>query len=257
MHTINHQSPDAAPRPGSQTPGVVSSVRSGGGREAGPDATRGVAARSRGLNLVLILLALPLILVSAGAIAAWIKLVSRGGVLFRQTRIGYLGRPFEILKFRTMHEGAGTSEHEAHVAELMRSDRPMTKLDATGDGRLIPGGRFLRMSGLDELPQIVNILRGEMSLVGPRPCLPVEYAGYAEAHRERCEVLPGLTGNWQANGKNNTNFAGMIALDIDYVRNRSTWMDVALILRTPRAIVSQALESRRPPRRRAKTPVPD
>ena len=108
-----------------------------------------------------------------------IKLVSPGPALFRQERIGYLGKRFTCFKFRTMRVNADTGIHQGHLNRLMDSNVPMKKLDAAGDPRLIPGGLFIRTLGLDELPQIFNILRGEMSLVGPRPCVPYEYENYS------------------------------------------------------------------------------
>jgi lipopolysaccharide/colanic/teichoic acid biosynthesis glycosyltransferase len=127
----------------------------------------------------------------------------------------------------------------------MEEDCPMTKLDAAGDPRLIAGGRFLRASGLDELPQIFNVLRGEMSLVGPRPCLPHEFARYGAWQQERVNALPGLTGFWQVNGKNKTSFSEMIAMDIFYARNMSLGLDLRIILKTIPALIEQTLERRR------------
>ncbi len=123
---------------------------------------------------------------------------------------------FPIWKFRTMQASAETQTHEHYFRELMEVDCPMTKLDAYGDPRLAPFGRFLRASSLDELPQIFNVLCGEMSLVGPRPCTPNEFAHYERWQRERVNGLPGLTGHWQVNGKNKTTFNEMITMDFFY-----------------------------------------
>jgi len=112
----------------------------------------------------------------------------------------------------------------------------MTKLDA-GDPRLSPGGLWLRSLGLDELPQVINVLRGEMSLVGPRPCLAYEYQKYLPRHRPRCETLPGLTGLWQVTGKNRTTFEEMMDLDIYYAKNKSLWLDLKIIAKTIPAIL--------------------
>jgi len=120
----------------------------------------------------------------------------------------------------------------------------MTKLDAHGDPRLAPFGRILRASGLDELPQIFNVLCGEMSLVGPRPCLPNEFAGYEPWQRERMNVLPGLTGYWQVNGKNKTTFNEMIAMDLFYLKNMSILLDLKIMLKTFAVIAEQLFESR-------------
>jgi lipopolysaccharide/colanic/teichoic acid biosynthesis glycosyltransferase len=127
----------------------------------------------------------------------------------------------------------------------MKSDSPMTKLDNAGDSRLIPCGLLLRTLGLDELPQILNVLKGEMSLVGPRPCLPYEYERYLPRHRQRCMTLPGLTGLWQTSGKNRTTFEEMIDLDVHYVRHKSLLMDLRIIGMTIPALLSQASDVRR------------
>jgi lipopolysaccharide/colanic/teichoic acid biosynthesis glycosyltransferase len=120
----------------------------------------------------------------------------------------------------------------------------MTKLDAHGDPRLAPFGRFLRASGLDELPQIFNVLFGEMSLVGPRPCLPNEFAHYEPWQRERVNGLPGLTGYWQVNGKNKTTFNEMVAMDLFYLKNLSILLDLKIMFKTCAVLAGQLFESR-------------
>jgi lipopolysaccharide/colanic/teichoic acid biosynthesis glycosyltransferase len=115
----------------------------------------------------------------------------------------------------------------------------MTKLDAGKDDHLVPGGNWIRVSGLDELPQIINILRGEMSIVGPRPCIPYEYALYEPWQRHRCDAAPGLTGLWQVSGKNRTTFNEMVQFDITYSQRMSLWLDAVIVLRTPLAILQQ------------------
>jgi lipopolysaccharide/colanic/teichoic acid biosynthesis glycosyltransferase len=184
------------------------------------------------LDVASILMVAPFLLPLVLLTVATIKLTSRGPLLFRQERIGLLGQRFTLLKFRTMIPGSDTGVHEAHVASLIASNGPMTKLDAGGDARLIPFGKMLRASGLDELPQLVNVLRGEMSLVGPRPCLPAEYERYHAWQRERFRTLPGLTGLWQVSGKNRTTFNEMIELDIEYARIKSPWLDLKIMLKT-------------------------
>ena len=144
-----------------------------------------------------------------------------------------------------MKLSAETQTHERYFEELMRSDCPMTKLDAHGDPRLAPFGRILRASGLDELPQLFNVLCGEMSLVGPRPCLPNEFAGYEPWQRQRMNGLPGLTGYWQVNGKNKTTFNEMIAMDLFYLKNMSIFLDLKIMLKTFAVIAEQLFESRR------------
>jgi lipopolysaccharide/colanic/teichoic acid biosynthesis glycosyltransferase len=126
----------------------------------------------------------------------------------------------------------------------MEANCPMTKLDASGDPRIIRGGRVLRATGLDELPQLFNVLRGEMSLVGPRPCTPHEFQRYQVWQQARVNVPPGLTGYWQVNGKNKTTFTEMIHMDIYYARNMSLWLDLWIMLRTPAALMEQLLEPR-------------
>lgn len=184
------------------------------------------------LDVGCILIALPVLLPVLGLIALYVKWVSPGPVLFRQERVGYRGRKFVCLKFRTMVAGGGTAVHEEHCRQLIAQGLPMTKLDDQKDRRIIPCGQVLRSLGLDELPQLLNVLRGEMSLVGPRPCLPSEYAAYLPEQRRRFDTLPGLTGLWQVNGKNATTFARMIELDLKYVRNRRLPLDLRIMVRT-------------------------
>jgi lipopolysaccharide/colanic/teichoic acid biosynthesis glycosyltransferase len=198
----------------------------------------------RALDVTVILLALPLLLPLAFIIAAIIRLVSTGPVLFKQERVGYLGRRFMCLKFRTMYVGVDTSAHQGHLNHLIGSDAPMIKMDVHGDSRIIPFGLLLRSSGLDELPQLINVLLGEMSLAGPRPCLPYEYDRYQPWQRERFNTVPGLTGLWQVSGKNRTTFAEMIRLDIEYAKNKSLWLDLKIIIKTPPALLIQMWDTR-------------
>jgi lipopolysaccharide/colanic/teichoic acid biosynthesis glycosyltransferase len=198
----------------------------------------------RTLDVAFILLILPLVLPLAILVGVLIRMVSAGPVLFRQERVGYLGRKFMCFKFRTMFVGAETAAHQGHLQLLMKSNTPMVKLDARGDSRIIPFGLLLRSTGLDELPQLLNVLRGEMSLVGPRPCLAYECDEYLPWQRERFNTLPGLTGLWQVNGKNQTTFAEMMQLDISYTREKTLWLDLAIILKTIPAIMGQVLSAR-------------
>ena len=149
-----------------------------------------------------------------------------------------------MIKFRTMKVDVETQSHERHLEQLMQANCPMTKLDASGDPRIIPGGRILRATGLDELPQLFNVLRGEMSLVGPRPCTPHEFQYYKPWQQERVNAAPGLTGYWQVNGKNKTTFTEMINMDIFYAKNMSLWLDLAIMLKTLPAIMVQVFEPR-------------
>jgi lipopolysaccharide/colanic/teichoic acid biosynthesis glycosyltransferase len=209
------------------------------------NSTEGIPIWKRALDIVCIIAAAPVWLPLGLLIGLVIKVVSPGPVLFRQERVGYLGRRFGCLKFRTMVVNADTSIHQGHLDELMNSNRPMTKLDKAGDARLIRCGLFLRTLGLDELPQLLNVLKGEMSLVGPRPSLPYEYEKYLPRHRGRCATLPGLTGLWQTNGKNKTTFEEMINLDVHYARHKSLWMDMRIMAMTIPALIEQASDVRR------------
>jgi lipopolysaccharide/colanic/teichoic acid biosynthesis glycosyltransferase len=199
----------------------------------------------RVLDIVFILLILPIVLPLAALIAVLIRMVSDGPVLFKQERIGHLGQRFMCFKFRTMHIGAETATHQGYLHQLINSNAPMVKLDARGDSRIIPFGCLLRASGLDELPQLINVLRGEMSMVGPRPCLAYECDNYLPWQRERFDTLPGLTGLWQVSGKNRTTFVEMMQLDIRYARNKTLWMDLAIIFKTIPAILGQVLYARK------------
>jgi len=138
--------------------------------------------------------------------------------------------------------GADTSVHQSHLRSLMNSRTPMKKMDVAGDPRLIPLGALLRSTGLDELPQIINVLRGDMSLVGPRPCVPYEFEAYRPWQKERFNGLPGLTGLWQVSGKNKTTFDEMIHLDISYLRSKSIWLDLGIMLKTAPALLQQVKE---------------
>ena len=198
----------------------------------------------RTLDVGCILLASPLLVPLMLLVALAIKLTSGGRVLFRQERVGCMGRRFTCLKFRSMVVGADTAVHRDHLNRLIGSNLPMAKMDSRGDRRLIPCGRWLRVTALDELPQVLNVLRGEMSLVGPRPCIPYEYEQYEPWQKERFNTLPGLTGLWQVSGKNRTTFTEMIQLDIAYVRNRSLWLDMEIILKTVPALFNQVRDAR-------------
>lgn len=201
----------------------------------------------RTLDFGVILLALPVALPLGLFIAAFIKIVSPGPVFFRQERVGYRGRRFRIFKFRSMRVNADTASHKGHTAHLMKSDVPMTKLDIKGDPRLIRGGSFLRASGLDELPQLLNVLVGDMSIVGPRPAIPYEFDQYSTWAKRRVDAPPGLTGLWQVSGKNKTTFSQMIQYDVYYAHNASLWLDCKIILKTFGVLADQIRETRRRP----------
>ena len=210
----------------------------------------------RFIDLAMITLLFPVWLPIMTLVALWVAVTSPGPVFYRQPRIGFKGRRFMLIKFRTMKVNAETHIHEAYLEHLIVSDHPMIKLDSTGDPRLILGGKFLRATGLDELPQIFNVLKGEMSLVGPRPCTVGEFERYAPEQRARANALPGLTGLWQVNGKNRTTFRQMIEMDIFYSRNISLSLDLKIILRTLPAIVGQFSDSVQPSSRSSAQPTP-
>jgi len=181
-------------------------------------------------------------------IALAVKVSSPGPVLFRQRRIGQYGVPFTFLKFRSMHAVNDSAIHKEYIKRLIAGDVQADASEAsdtvvykiTEDPRVTRVGRFLRRTSLDELPQLLNVLRGEMSLVGPRPPIPYEVDSYDLWHRRRVlEVKPGITGLWQVNGRSKLPFDDMVRLDLAYAETWSPWLDVKILLRTPRAVVSR------------------
>lgn len=194
-------------------------------------------------SLVLLLLLSPVFFI----IAAAIKLTSRGPILFKQQRVGEHGTPFTFLKFRSMYVNNDASKHKEYVRQLIAgqaeknpangSEEGIFKL--TNDPRITRVGSFLRRTSLDELPQFFNVLRGEMSLVGPRPPVPYEVEAYATWHRRRLlEAKPGITGLWQVQGRSRVGFDDMVRLDLQYARLSSPWLDVKILLQTPKAVIA-------------------
>jgi exopolysaccharide biosynthesis polyprenyl glycosylphosphotransferase len=178
-------------------------------------------------------------------IAALVKYRSPGPVFFRQVRVGEGGKPFAILKFRTMHANADHALHRDYVTRYIKSggrtacavEPGVFKL--TNDPRITPVGRALRKTSLDELPQLWNVLRGEMSLVGPRPPIPYEIEQYEPWHYRRViEAKPGITGLWQVTGRSRTTFDEMVRLDLRYAKTCSFWTDLKILLATPRAVIT-------------------
>lgn len=194
----------------------------------------------RPLDVALVLLSVPLFLPLALAITLGILVVSPGPIFYTQERIGHRGRRFKCWKFRSMKVDSGKNDavHQSHTTELMRKGEPWMKLDKH-DPRVIPLGRLLRATGLDELPQLYNILRGDMSVVGPRPCTPYEFDQYLPWQKERLACLPGLTGLWQVSGKNHTTFVEMVCLDIQYARQPSLVRDLKIIFQTIPTLLEQ------------------
>jgi lipopolysaccharide/colanic/teichoic acid biosynthesis glycosyltransferase len=181
------------------------------------------------------------------AIAAAIKLTSKGPILFRQQRIGEYGTAFTFLKFRSMYVNNDASEHKEYVRQLIAGQAAKQPTDGEGEGvfkltndpRITTVGSFLRRTSLDELPQFLNVLRGDMSLVGPRPPVPYEVEAYATWHRRRLlEAKPGITGLWQVQGRSRVGFDDMVRLDLRYARNCSPWLDLKILVQTPKAVIA-------------------
>ncbi len=201
----------------------------------------GLPLWKRSMDLGLLLLWFPLF--GPVMLLLWvaIKLISAGPAFFVQKRIGYQGQPFRCFKFRTMDLNAEVKSHVAHMTKLVARGVPLKKMDRD-DPRLFPLGKWIRAAGLDELPQVWNILRGEMSLVGPRPCADYEFPFFAGEDLKRFNVTPGLTGLWQVSGKNDTTFDQMIYLDLQYSRNCSFSLDLKILAGTPAILVAQVLQ---------------
>lgn len=171
-------------------------------------------------------------------IALVVRLDSPGPAFFRQTRIGLRGRPFSMWKFRTMVRDAPDHLHRDHVLGLMRGTEPTRSMHKLADDlRITRVGRWLRGTSLDELPQLFNVLRGEMSLVGPRPPVTYEYEAYEDWQHERFDMPQGMTGLWQVSGRNRVTYRRMHELDIEYVRSWSVWLDLRILAATLRAVV--------------------
>jgi len=203
-------------------------------------------------GVVALILLSPLFLL----IAIYIKVVSPGPVFFKQERVGFRGKKFLCWKFRTMKVDNDAKEHEEYLKSLIQGgDQAMVKLDAKKDPRIIPFGGILRQTGLDELPQLFNVVLGDMSLVGPRPCLPYEAKEYDRWHSERFDTIPGLTGLWQVSGKNRTTFREMMRYDIRYARRMSLRMELQILFVTIPAIIQQIRDHRKK-MRAAKEPIP-
>jgi lipopolysaccharide/colanic/teichoic acid biosynthesis glycosyltransferase len=191
-------------------------------------------------SLALLVLLAPVLLL----LAALVKLTSRGPVLFKQVRVGQLARPFTMLKFRTMQANSDSRLHQHFVTQFIKSSDEMKQAGTDffkiqNDPRVTPIGHLLRKTSLDELPQLWNVLRGDMSLVGPRPPLVYELEQYRPWHWRRVlEGKPGITGLWQVTGRSRTTFDEMVRLDVRYVRARGLWTDVRILLATPRAVVT-------------------
>ena len=217
-----------------------------------PDLSRRVSKKrlptivKRGIDIVggglLLIVLSPLF----AAIALAIKLASKGPVIFEQERMGQFGKSFKCLKFRTMYTNNDPKIHREYVQSFIagktesgpRNNAEPVVYKITNDPRVTPIGKLLRKTSLDEFPQLWNVLRGEMSLVGPRPPVRYEFEVYDVWHRRRVfEVKPGITGLWQVSGRSRTCFDDMVRLDLRYSQSWSLWLDVKILLATPLAIV--------------------
>lgn len=205
------------------------------GNSAAPAAR---SRRKRALDIGLTVAALPVVLFLCLLITLLVATTSRGPVLFRQERLGFGGRRFRMVKFRTMQVDAETRLRADPKMwdEYVRND---FKLPAETDSRVTAVGRFLRRSSLDELPQLANVLRGHMSLVGPRPIVPEEIERYGSDQSAYLSVRPGITGTWQVNGRSGVGYPDRTVLDREYVESWTLWTDICILLRTPFTVLSK------------------
>jgi lipopolysaccharide/colanic/teichoic acid biosynthesis glycosyltransferase len=193
-----------------------------------------------------ICIAVPALVLSAPLLAVAYLLVratSPGPGIFRQTRVGYAQQTFTMYKLRTMYADSPDAPHRAYVQELLAKDDAAPSTDGvyklSGDTRVTPLGRVLRRTSIDELPQLFNVIRGEMSLVGPRPVLPWEVELFDARHLRRFAVPPGVTGLWQVSGRNRTTMRQGLELDLRYVDERSLALDIVILARTAAAVLSR------------------
>jgi lipopolysaccharide/colanic/teichoic acid biosynthesis glycosyltransferase len=190
---------------------------------------------------LLIVLFSPLLL----AVALAIRIDSRGGALFRQRRVGYGEREFTLFKFRSMRVDADPRGHQEYVTALIKGDDAVredssdTLYKLAVDNRITPVGRWIRTWSIDELPQLFNVVLGDMTLVGPRPAIPYEVAEYPTWYLERFAVKPVLTGFWQVSGRSERTYEEMVRLDIQYARTRSLGLDLSILFKTPLVVLSR------------------
>jgi lipopolysaccharide/colanic/teichoic acid biosynthesis glycosyltransferase len=206
-------------------------------------ATKHGRVLKRAMDICGSLLAIIVFLPAFAIIALLVKLTSKGPVLFCQKRVGQYGKEFCFYKFRTMYVDNDSQIHQEYVAKLIAGGRDLGQSKGiykmVDDPRITAVGRFLRKTSLDELPQFVNVLMNDMSLVGPRPPLPYEYERYQTWHKRRVlELKPGLTGLWQVEGRSRTTFDEMVRMDLRYANIRSLWVDFKILMQTPAAMLS-------------------
>src|SRR3972149_2886283 len=166
-------------------------------------------------------------------ITIFVKLESKGPAIFKQTRVGKGCRPFTFYKYRSMNENSDPNPHQKYISELIGGERAQDEVyKLTDDNRVTKVGRILRKTSLDELPQLFNVLKGDMSLVGPRPALPYEVKMYKDWYKDRLSVTPGMSGLWQVSGRSQKNFDEMVKLDLAYINKCSLWLDIKILLKT-------------------------
>jgi exopolysaccharide biosynthesis polyprenyl glycosylphosphotransferase len=194
----------------------------------------------RGFDLVVALLLLVVLSPALLMIALLVRVSSPGPILFRQLRVGKDGHPFWMFKFRTMFVDNDPAVHQAYYRALINghAEKNAQGYKLERDPRVTRVGHLLRRTSADELPQLFNVLIGDMSLVGPRPCLPYEVELYPPHAWERLLVKPGMTGLWQVNGRNLLDFAQMVELDVEYIRHWSFWLDLEILVRTPLVVLT-------------------
>jgi lipopolysaccharide/colanic/teichoic acid biosynthesis glycosyltransferase len=191
--------------------------------------------------LALILLLGPLLI----GVAAAVRIDSRGPAFFRQRRVGYMEREFTLFKFRSMRVDADPRGHQEYVTSLIKGESETPSGDGESlyklavDNRITPVGRWIRRWSLDELPQLFNVVKGDMTLVGPRPAIPYEVSEYPTWYHERFSVKPGLTGYWQVSGRSERTYEEMVRLDIEYAERRSLGLDLRILLKTPWVVLSR------------------
>ena len=219
--------------PATPTP-ALEEVRADGHRGTRPVWTAGKRGFDVALSLVLLVVLTPLFMV----VAVVLRRDSPGPVIFRQQRCGRGGRTFTVLKFRTMRTGVSSELHQRYIEGLARGECSADSVQKlVDDPRVTRAGAFLRRTSLDELPQLVNVVKGEMSIIGPRPALEYELSHYAPHHFERFGVRPGLTGLWQVAGRSGLGFNEMLDLDVIYARDAGPRLDAEILIKTPVALL--------------------
>jgi len=203
-----------------------------------PTPSSGYVRTKRALDVIIALTALILLAPLLLVISLAVYLDSGRPVFFRQRRVGYLGRPFVIVKFRSMRKDADEAVHQRYVASLFTNAPSASVFKISNDARVTRLGAFLRRASLDELPQLWNVLRGDMSLVGPRPDVPYSVSEYAPWVRGRLAATPGITGLWQVRGRSALSPDEMFRLDLDYVAQRSLVLDLQILMRTVPAVIA-------------------